>query len=116
MATNDGGDSEEVILLTDNEQDEDMTRDKPVPCRDEESIGRRKSPIKLLLIRAPWYIIGLLILAIAVVLSQYDIHLPYQHTATTCTGVLNDTIDDELNFTNFTNSLATQDSIIIRIS
>ena len=36
------------------------------------------SPIKLLLIRTPWYIIGLVILITGVVLSQYTIHVPYQ--------------------------------------
>ena len=114
LAANDKVDSE-VVLLTDEEQDEDVTSEEPVLSRDEESIGRRKSVIKLLLIRAPWYIIGLLILVIAIVLSQYDIHLPYQHTTTSCTDVLNDTIDNELNFTNFTNTLAACDSTIIRI-
>ena len=57
------------------------------------------SIIKLLLIRTPWYIIGLVILVTGVVLSQYRIHLPYEAE---CDDIYND---------NFTNS-TTPDSII----
>ena len=38
----------------------------------------RAPPIKLLLIRTPWFIIGLVVLVAGVVLSQYRIHLPYE--------------------------------------
>ena len=38
----------------------------------------RASPTKLLLMRTPWYIIGLLVLVTGVALSQYHIHLPYK--------------------------------------
>jgi len=34
--------------------------------------------IKLLLLRTPWYIIGLVVLVVGLVLSQYRIHLPYE--------------------------------------
>ena len=53
----------------------------------------RTSPIKLLLIRTPWYIIGLVVLVTGVVLSQYHIHLPYE-------AECDDTYND--NFTNST--------------
>ena len=55
----------------------------------------RTSPIKLLLIRTPWYIIGLVVLVTGVVLSQYHIHLPYK-------AECDDTYND-----NFTNSTTT---------
>ena len=55
----------------------------------------RPSPIKLLLIRTPWYIIGLVVLVTGVVLSQYHIHLPYK-------AECDDTYND-----NFTNSTTT---------
>ena len=55
----------------------------------------RTSPIKLLLIRTPWYIIGLVVLVTGVVLSQYHIHLPYE-------AECDDTYND-----NFTNSTTT---------
>ena len=96
----DQGDSEEVVLLTDEDHDEDVTGGVLEDCgMEERSSNRRKSAIKLLLIRTPWFIIGLLILVMAVVLSQYHVHLPYQQTAANCDGVFNDTID-EMNFTN----------------
>ena len=56
------------------------------------------SPIKLLLIRTPWYIIGLVILITGVVLSQYTIHVPYQAQC-----------DDSNNLTNNTNVNLTTD-------
>lgn len=92
------GDSEEVVLLTDEDHDEDVTSGVLEDCNMEEG-NRRKSAIRLLLIRVPWFIIGLLILVMAVVLSQYHVHLPYQHTAASCDDVFNETIDD-MNFTN----------------
>ena len=55
----------------------------------------RTSPIKLLLIRTPWYIIGLVVLVTGVVLSQHHIHLPYE-------AECDDTYND-----NFTNSTTT---------
>ena len=54
-----------------------------------------QSHIKLLLIRTPWYIIGLVVLVTGVVLSQYHIHLPYE-------AECDDTYND-----NFTNSTTT---------
>ena len=67
--------------------DEDDT-DKSVTSR------TTSSPvIKLLLIRSPWYIIGLVLLVTGVVLSQYRIHLPYEAE---CDDIYND------NFTNST--------------
>ena len=53
----------------------------------------RAPPIKLLLIRTPWFIIGLVVLVAGVVLSQYRIHLPYEAE---CDDVYSD------NFTNST--------------
>ena len=97
-------DQEEIVLLTDEDhEDKDgdsVTSGELQECsRDEESNGRRKTSIKLLLIRTPWFIIGLVILVMAVVLSQYRVHLPYQQTAAICSD--NDTIDnDDMNFTN----------------
>ena len=56
--------------------------------------SRISSPvIKLLLIRTPWYIIGLVVIVTGVVLSQYRIHLPYEAE---CDDIYND------NFTNST--------------
>ena len=60
---------------------------------DNKSDTIRTSPIKLLLIRTPWYIIGLVVLVTGVVLSQYHIHLPYK-------AECDDTYND--NFTNST--------------
>ena len=60
---------------------------------DNKSDTVRTSPIKLLLIRTPWYIIGLVVLVTGVVLSQYHIHLPYE-------AECDDTYND--NFTNST--------------
>ena len=61
---------------------------------DESVTSRTSSPvIKLLLIRSPWYIIGLVLLVTGVVLSQYRIHLPYEAE---CDVIYND------NFTNST--------------
>ena len=62
---------------------------------DNENDTIRTSPIKLLLIRTPWYIIGLVVLVTGVVLSQYHIHLPYE-------AECDDTYND-----NFTNSTTT---------
>ena len=62
---------------------------------DNENDAIRTSPIKLLLMRTPWYIIGLVVLVTGVVLSQYHIHLPYE-------AECDDTYND-----NFTNSTTT---------
>ena len=59
--------------------------------------------IKPLLMRTPWYIIGLVVLVTGVVLSQYHIHLPYEAD---CDDTYND------NFTNSTTThLITNDSV-----
>ena len=101
---------DELVLLTDEDCDESEEQDDNVKLeessKDEVINVREKSAIKLLLTRAPWFMIGLLILVAAVVLSQYRVHLPYEQPATNCTDVLNnDTTDyDEVNFTNTTNT------------
>ena len=61
---------------------------------DSETGTSKRSPIKLLLMRTPWYIIGLVVLVTGVVLSQYTIHLPYEAD---CDDVYTD---------NYTNSTA----------
>ena len=60
---------------------------------------KKTSPIKLLLIRTPWYIIGLVVLVTGIVLSQYTIHVPYQAQC-----------DDQLH--NITNSTSTNNTNI----
>ncbi|XP_065908684.1 multidrug and toxin extrusion protein 1-like [Dysidea avara] len=65
-----------------NDDDEDiemraLVTEEENNTSDEEE-DETTSPIKLLLIRTPWYIIGLVILITGVVLSQYTIHVPYQ--------------------------------------
>ena len=64
---------------SDNEDDVEM---RPLVSEEEEDsmsdVEDKTSPIKLLLIRTPWYIIGLVVLVTGIVLSQYTIHVPYQ--------------------------------------
>ena len=65
-------DEDDVVLVkeeTSSSSEEDDSKD---------SDTRTSSPIKLLLARTPWYIIGLVVLVTGVVLSQYRIHLPYE--------------------------------------
>ena len=72
--------------LHDNDNDDDdnniemrpFVSEKDNNKSDEEDNEQITSPIKLLLIRTPWYIIGLVILITGVDLSQYTIHVPYQ--------------------------------------
>jgi len=74
-----------------------------------ESDTRIVSPIKLLLIRTPWFIIGLVVLITGVVLSQYRIHLPYEAecdddinsditNSTTPVPITNSSINDTLSY------------------
>jgi len=62
--------------------EEDDIEIRPLVSEEENNVSdddeQTTSPIKLLLIRTPWYIIGLVILITGVVLSQYTIHVPYQ--------------------------------------
>ena len=83
-ATNDDDDLVLVREETSSSSDEDDNR---------ENDASKLSPIKLLLTRTPWYIIGLAVLVTGVVLSQYRIHLPYE-------AECDDIYDD--NFTNST--------------
>ena len=66
-----------ATLINGKEQDEASGSDEDI---DNKSVTNRISShvIKLLLIRTPWYIIGLVVLVTGVVLSQYRIHLPYE--------------------------------------
>ena len=83
-ATNDDDDVVLVREETSSSSDEDENK---------ENDASKISPIKLLLIRTPWYIIGLVVLVTGLVLSQYRIHLPYE-------AECDDVYDD--NFTNST--------------
>jgi len=110
-------DSEEELddLLTNEDQnnsEQENNSDMELQSNkdDNSSTNRGKSPIKLLLSRIPWLIIGLLILVTGVILSQYRIHLPYHPaTAASCSvDVINDnnTDVDEMNFTNSSTVIA----------
>jgi len=85
---------------SDNEDDVEM---RPLVSEEEEDsmsdVEDKTSPVKLLLIRTPWYIIGLVVLVTGIVLSQYTIHVPYQAQC-----------DDQLH--NITNSTSTNNSNI----
>ena len=84
---------------TTNNDDIELVRNEEINFSSNEDSDKnendtiRTSPIKLLLIRTPWYIIGLVVLVTGVVLSQYHIHLPYE-------AECDDTYND--NFTNST--------------
>ena len=54
-----------------------------------------KTSVKLLLMRLPWFIIGLAILGVGVMLSRYRIDLPYEGSC-----------DDDDNISNSTNLTA----------
>ena len=85
---------------SDNEDDVEM---RPLVSEEEEDsmsdVEDKTSPVKLLLIRTPWYIIGLVVLVTGIVLSQYTIHVPYQAQC-----------DDQLH--NITNSTSTNNTNI----
>ena len=87
-------DTEMMILINSEELEEN---DSGSDTDDNNNLNEtiRTSPVKLLLIRTPWYIIGLVVLVTGVVLSQYHIHLPYE-------AECDDTYND-----NFTNSTTT---------
>ena len=90
-----GGESDvEMMTLISSEELEETSSDSDEDD-DNKRVAVRTSPIKLLLIRTPWYIIGLVVLVTGVVLSQYHIHLPYE-------AECDDTYND-----NFTNSTST---------
>lgn len=109
----DQSDSEGDELLTDEDQDEvrrgDRTSGRLGEYYDEKDNSRRKSfSSKLLLCRAPWLLIGILILATGVILSQYHVHLPYQPSRSACgcnADVSHNTSIDQVNFTNSTNNM-----------
>ena len=83
--------------------DEDDIETRPLVSEEEgdsmSDVEDKTSPIKLLLIRTPWYIIGLVVLVTGIVLSQYTIHVPYQAQC-----------DDQLH--NITNSTSTNNTNI----
>ena len=64
--------SSEELEETSSGSDEEEDTNKSVTSRASSHV------IRLLLIRTPWYIIGLVVLVTGVVLSQYRIHLPYE--------------------------------------
>ena len=80
-------------------QDDDvvLVREETSSSSDEddnkENDASKTSHIKLLLLRTPCYIIGLVVLVVGLVLSPYRIHLPYEAEC-----------DDDLYNSNFTNS------------
>ena len=89
-----GEDSDiEMMTLISSEELEETTSGSDEDDDNETGTSKR-SPIKLLLMRTPWYIIGLVVLVTGVVLSQYTIHLPYEAD---CDDVYSD---------NYTNSTA----------
>ena len=91
--------SSEELEETSSGSDEEEDTNKSVTSRAPSRV------IKLLLIRTPWYIIGLVVLVTGVVLSQYRIHLPYEAecddmhndnltNSTTPTPIINGSIND----------------------
>ena len=88
----DGESDVEMMTLVSSEELEETSSGSDEDD-DNNSDTVRTSPIKLLLMRTPWYIIGLVVLVTGVVLSQYHIHLPYE-------AECDDTYND--NFTNST--------------
>ena len=85
-------DEDDVVLIR---EESNSSSDK------DDNDNGRAIPIKLLLMRTPWYIIGLVVLVTGVVLSQYTIHLPYEAD---CDDVYSD---------NYTNSTATYNNYTI---
>ena len=69
---------DEGVNTSDTEDDTEMRALVGEENNTSDEEDETTSPIKLLLIRTPWYIIGLVILITGVVLSQYTIHVPYQ--------------------------------------
>ena len=76
-----------TILINSKEQE------KATSGSDEENnirtVTSKVSHIKLLLLRTPWYIIGLVVLVVGLALSQYRIHLPYEAECDDLYNVLN---------------------------
>ena len=64
-----------TILINSKEQEEATSGSDD---DNKESDASKTSSIKLLLLRTPWYIIGLVVLVVGLVLSQYRIQLPYE--------------------------------------
>ena len=81
-------DSDEEVLV--REEETNSSSDEDVNNNESDTIT--VSPIKLLLMRTPWFIIGLVVLITGVILSQHRIHLPYEAEC------------DDINSDNFTNS------------
>jgi len=84
----------------DDDNDDDDIEMRPLVGEEENNTSdndeHTTSPIKLLLIRTPWYIIGLVILVTGVVLSQYTIHVPYQAQ---CDDVYSNNVTNNTNAT-----------------
>ena len=86
--------SEELEETSSCSDEEEEDTDKRVTSRTSSHV------IKLLLIRTPWYIIGLVLLVTGVVLSQYRIHLPYEAQ---CDDMYNDNSTNSTTPTPFIN-------------
>ena len=97
---------EDGSTTSDNEDDIET---RPLVSEEEEDnmsdVEDKTSPIKLLLIRTPWYIIGLVVLVTGIFLSRYTIHVPYQahcddqlHNITNSTSTNNTNITMDYNY------------------
>ena len=73
-----GTNTSDTELNDDDDETRPLVSQEANSTNDEEDDEQTTSPIKLLLIRTPWYIIGLVILVTGVFLSQHIIHVPYQ--------------------------------------
>ena len=83
-----------------DEDDAVLIREESNSSNDKDNDNGRAIPIKLLLMRTPWYIIGLVVLVTGVVLSQYTIHLPYEAD---CDDVYSDNdTNSTATYTNYT--------------
>ena len=67
-----------MIILINSKDQEEATSGSDDDNNNKESDASKTSFIKLLLLKTPWYIIGLVVLVVGLVLSQYRIHLPYE--------------------------------------
>jgi len=89
--------------------EEDDIETRPLVSEEENNTSdnyeQTTSPIKLLLIRTPWYIIGLVLLITGVVLSQYTIHVPYQDQ---CDDVYSNNVTNNTNVNLTTDYLSYQ--------
>ena len=85
---NDGQETDHLMIGED--QDGSTSRKQEESDSGKERTTKRKRPMKLLLIRIPWFVVGFLILVTGLVLSQYSIDLPYQPVEE-CDEAFNDT-------------------------